>query len=642
MSPVDALSLLVSDERIAIVGTPRLTHHRVLDNKRQVLVRDACDSFALWDVTTGTCCELPPPPAAPKEEPGCSGSLGGAEEVMKCAFALVNRPVSVPSWFSCDIALGSLSVYLDVAQCFRAEPDEVDVAPVLGAGGAVKCALPPGSAEVNGVINMGAQTLRALFDSWVRTPPPPLTVSGGRSPERVASRSQSPSTQSSSRGRNSQQVVKPRFFAAPAGLSEDRRRGDGSSESVPTAATPQGGSAASFPPATALVMVSRSGRPVGYRGRLYCGYFNASESPDLLPPWVVDVVWNQRPPPEEHCGERSLAFSLARCTTEFSLPLLVCPFCIALPRTRVRSLMIRLVRTLDFDWSSPSKAPVVRRPSSAVSLVSRLGRCCVAPGGGRGTARSSSSDSWDDSERGDSPRHQRSRAEGGGSVGSGGSRTRGSRGGSRQRRRSRDRVDVPDHTTRSGANGSSSSVGGRRGFHLRGRGEDDGTVGAVVRVRTDLRPEPLTSNPAGAASSPRKLATGQPAAAPNLAAGKGASVSGARLSLDERCVEILCNGVVCDPDISLATVRDFLWKKPGVELLLHYRRALGLSGLLRPPSSLSSPGGKEVPFASPRPGEDPSDFAATCGGTAWGTPQGETPCPSPGEGMRSPTTAPKE
>lgn len=32
----------------------------------------------------------------------------------------VNRLVSVPNWFTCDISLGSLSVYLDVEQCFKA------------------------------------------------------------------------------------------------------------------------------------------------------------------------------------------------------------------------------------------------------------------------------------------------------------------------------------------------------------------------------------------------------------------------------------------------------------------------------------------------------------------------------------------
>jgi hypothetical protein len=62
---------------------------------------------------------------------------------------------------------------------------------------------------------------------------------------------------------------------------------------------------------------------------------------------------------------------------------------------------------------------------------------------------------------------------------------------------------------------------------------------------------------------------------------------------DERFVEIVCNDSVVDPDMSLATVRDFLWRKPGHEMVLCYRRAA--RGVMptspAPPPPLLSPGG---------------------------------------------------
>lgn len=51
------------------------------------------------------------------------------------------------------------------------------------------------------------------------------------------------------------------------------------------------------------------------------------------------------------------------------------------------------------------------------------------------------------------------------------------------------------------------------------------------------------------------------------------AAEGAGEPTDETWVEIVCNGTVVDPEMSLATVRDFIWKKPSAELLLCYRRA---------------------------------------------------------------------
>mmetsp|Transcript_145734 Transcript_145734/g.369972 ORF Transcript_145734/g.369972 Transcript_145734/m.369972 type:complete len:1195 (-) Transcript_145734:30-3614(-) len=714
ISPVPALPPAAADDCITLQGTPRLTDYKVLDNKRQVLVRDACDQFSLWDVTNGQCIDVPAPPA-PKDAAGATDSTPpapgtkAAEELMKRAFMLVNRPVSVPNWFSCDISLGSLSVYLDVGQCFKAEPDEADAAPAQpgGAGTLRNPGWGGGGADaVPAAINLGIRTLRALFESWVRAP---LSGAAGRGAERgltnptdrASGRSQSPAA----RGRPLS-AARPRVFVAPPALQDasgGRRWDDDQPPGTPTDQQPGGGavaaeatagvssSSSAFPPATALVLVSRNGRPVGYRGRLYCGLFSASESPDLLPPWVVDVVWNQMPPPEELCGERALVFSLLRCPSELALPALPTPYCVAAPRTRVRRLMVYLVRALDFDWSAPANV-VARRPSSAVSLVSRLGRCCVAPGGARGGARSTSSDSWgSQSDGGDAlpTNHGGSHGtgQGGGGHGDGngsggGVRDGSGRGGSSSARRSRgSKRDRPSSFSGSQASRSNaSSAGSRRHFGLRGRGEEDisGPSGVVGRVHIDGSPSPLPSVPAGVqqgGGSGRNRSSGAAASLPTVAGvSPGSSATAATVPPDERCVEILCNGAVMDPEMSLATVLDFIWKKPSAELVLMYRRASRSTASILPQSSskdaassssavaVGAASGGAVAGGGGAAGTSGSGTAgigedgtselrlggaeAAGGGAAsapgaWGNGQGDSQGPAE-EGMRGPGTAPKE
>lgn len=530
-SPMPALPPAAGDECIVVHGTPRLTEYKVLHNKRQVLVRDACDQLSLWDVTTGQFADIATP-AAPVKEAGVAiggaGTTGSAsqagnnkDEVMKRALAQVNKPVSVPNWFSCDLALGSLSVYLDANQCFKAEA-EGSSAPV----------------------NLGARTLRALFDSWVRLPP------GGAQGASVQAGGRSSS--STPTGYRRASGAYPRVFVAPPALHEPNKGGGERWDDDQPPGTPadQGGntelptggfSAASFPPATALVLVGRNGRAAGYRGRLYCGLFNGTEVPDLLPPWAVDIVWKQRLPPEELLGERTMMFSLVRCSSEMSLPLLSTPYCASAPRTPVRRLMGYIVRTLDFDWASPAKT-TARRPASAVSLVSRLGRCCTVP---TTRGRGGGGEQWNGQDSGDSPPLS--------------SAPRGSSSSRRGRSSSQER------SSGSGGQGnSSSSGGGRRSFGLR-RGDEEANGsgnGAYGRVRIDGSPLPVTSVQAQPHGSTRRSGGGSAAA----------SLSGGAQP-DERFVEILCNDVLVDPDMSLATVRDFVWRKPGHELVLQYRRA---------------------------------------------------------------------
>eukprot|EP00927_Polykrikos_kofoidii_P086293 TRINITY_DN9624_c0_g4_i1.p1 TRINITY_DN9624_c0_g4~~TRINITY_DN9624_c0_g4_i1.p1 ORF type:complete len:1073 (-),score=172.48 TRINITY_DN9624_c0_g4_i1:50-3226(-) len=631
----------VSDDNVVIVGTPRLTDYRVLHNKRQVLVKDACDNIALWDVTNGQCYDIP---ATLTGAGSCKG-----DEAIKRALAHVNKTVSVPNWFTCDLSLGCLSVFLEVSQCFKAESEDADL--VVPGGSAV------GSRNLNcGImsrdylsqvssaapVNLGARALRALFESWVHLPPTgaagphtqSLTGTTGARPSRGSSsvrqaprasrrprheyalpenahdetsartsgygsgaapgrHGQAGSGHSShgghgSHGHGGHGGLYPRVFTSPPAMQEQPHGGGAvrwdddqppgtPADSVGGVVEPPAGSTASpssFPPATALMLVGRSGRAIGFRGRLFCGLFSGGEAPDLLPSWVVDVVWNQRPPPEDLCGERTMPFSVVRCSSEMALPALPTPYCLASPGMRVNRVMGYLVRALDFDWSSPAKN-IGRRPSGAVSLVSRLGRCCAVPTSGRG--RAASGDSWGSQSDG---------CDGGSPVVSpsvcgaspvGGSSTGGSR---RGRSTSRERS-----VTFGGQSSSSSSA--RRPFGLR-RGEDDSHGvgnGVVGRVRIDGSPAPLPSVPAQSAGSGRRGAG--PALEP---------VPGGHAPLDERYVEVLCNDELLDPDMTLATVRDFIWKRTSVELVLQYRRATRVvmpSSPPPPPPLLPGSGAKD-------------------------------------------------
>lgn len=352
------------------------------------------------------------------------------------------------------------------------------------------------------------------------------------------------SVSSSSSGHRRGHGTLPHVFVAPPALAADANGGelaqrwdDEQPLGTPTDPAAQthgpGGGASSFvfPPATAMVLVGRNGRAAGYRGRLYCGLFNGTEVPEQLPPWVVDVVWNLRSPPEELCGSRNMLFSLVRCPSEMCLPMLQTPYCVAAPRTHIRRVMSYLFRALDFDWTAPAKM-TTRRSGSAASLMYRLGRCCTVPGA---RSRPSSAD-WSGAEDG--------------SPESNGRRSSSSSSNSGRRRSSSNRTPALYGQV-------SGSSGQRRSFGLR-RGEDEANAppsGATGRIRIDGSPPPLRSVPAHAAGK------------------KGGLSPVGGIPPDDRCVEILCNDMIVDPDLSLATVRDFLWRKSGNELVLMYRRA---------------------------------------------------------------------
>ncbi|XXG54226.1 hypothetical protein AAC387_Pa03g2167 [Persea americana] len=117
-----------------IPGTPGIVQHEILNNKRHVLTKDAAGSVKLWEITRGIVIE--------------DYGKVSFEEKKEELFEMV----SIPSWFTMDTRLGSLSVHLDTPQCFSAEMYAVDLN-ISGASDELK-------------INLAQETLRGLLAHW--------------------------------------------------------------------------------------------------------------------------------------------------------------------------------------------------------------------------------------------------------------------------------------------------------------------------------------------------------------------------------------------------------------------------------------------------------------------------------------------
>ncbi|KAH7435528.1 hypothetical protein KP509_06G068400 [Ceratopteris richardii] len=118
-----------------VPGTPAIVRHTVLNDKRHVLTKDALGFVKLWEITKGAVIE----------------DFGEVpfEEKEKELFEMV----SIPSWFTIDTRLGSISVHLETPQCFSAEMYAVDLQV-------------PGASEEQ-KLNIGQETLRGLFSQWL-------------------------------------------------------------------------------------------------------------------------------------------------------------------------------------------------------------------------------------------------------------------------------------------------------------------------------------------------------------------------------------------------------------------------------------------------------------------------------------------
>ncbi|PPD78296.1 hypothetical protein GOBAR_DD24792 [Gossypium barbadense] len=105
-----------------IPGTPAIVQHEILNNRRDVLTKDTAGSVKLWDIIKGIVIE----------------DYG---------------QVSIPSWFTVDARLGSLSVHLDTPQCFSAEMYSADLNIT-------------GKSE-DDKVNLGRETLKGLLAHWM-------------------------------------------------------------------------------------------------------------------------------------------------------------------------------------------------------------------------------------------------------------------------------------------------------------------------------------------------------------------------------------------------------------------------------------------------------------------------------------------
>ncbi|KAK7284291.1 hypothetical protein RJT34_19035 [Clitoria ternatea] len=121
---------------LSILGTPAIVQHEVLNNKRHVLTKDASGSVKLWEITKGVVVE----------DYGKVSFEDKKEELFEM--------VSIPTWFTVDTRLGSLSVHLDTPQCFSAEMYSVD----LNIAGKPE----------DDKVNLARETLKGLLAHWLR------------------------------------------------------------------------------------------------------------------------------------------------------------------------------------------------------------------------------------------------------------------------------------------------------------------------------------------------------------------------------------------------------------------------------------------------------------------------------------------
>ncbi|CAA6670540.1 unnamed protein product [Spirodela intermedia] len=120
---------------VTISGIPGIVQHEVLNNRRQVLTKDASGTVKLWEITKGIV----------TEDYGKVSFDEKKEELFEM--------VSIPAWFTVDSRLGSLSVHLDTPQCFSAEMYGIDLNM-------------PGASEDH-KINLAQETLRGLLSHWL-------------------------------------------------------------------------------------------------------------------------------------------------------------------------------------------------------------------------------------------------------------------------------------------------------------------------------------------------------------------------------------------------------------------------------------------------------------------------------------------
>ncbi|XP_047954347.1 WD repeat-containing protein 48-like isoform X3 [Salvia hispanica] len=223
---------------LTICGTSAIVQHEILNNKRHVLTKDTAGTVKLWEITRGLVTENygEVPFEKKKEE----------------LFEMVN----VPTWFSVDTRLGSLSVHLDTPQCFSAEMYSAD----LGIAGKPE----------DDKINLARETLKGLLAHW------------------LTKRRQRFGSQNLANGE-----ILPGKEISTRTLTLSRVEGDGNSENDSAVYPPFEFLAASPP---SIVTEGSQGGP--WRKKITD--LDGTEDEKDFPWWVLDCVLNNRLPPREN------------------------------------------------------------------------------------------------------------------------------------------------------------------------------------------------------------------------------------------------------------------------------------------------------------------------------------------------------
>ncbi|XP_042017252.1 WD repeat-containing protein 48-like isoform X2 [Salvia splendens] len=227
-----------TEPSLTICGTSAIVQHEILNNKRHILTKDTAGTVKLWEITRGLVTENygEVPFQKKKEE----------------LFEMVN----VPTWFSVDTRLGSLSVHLDTPQCFSAEMYSAD----LGVAGKPE----------DDKINLARETLKGLLAHW------------------LTKRRQRFGSQNLANGE-----IPPGKEISTRTLTLSRVEGDGNSEND-SAVYPPFEFLASSPPS--IVTEGSQGGP--WRKKITD--LDGIEDEKDFPWWVLDCVLNNRLPPREN------------------------------------------------------------------------------------------------------------------------------------------------------------------------------------------------------------------------------------------------------------------------------------------------------------------------------------------------------
>ncbi|KAJ6823282.1 WD repeat-containing protein 48 isoform X1 [Iris pallida] len=233
------LAPVYKEPSFTIPGIPGIVQHEILNNRRQVLTKDAAGVVKLWEITRGVVIE--------------DYGKVSFEEKKEELFEMV----SIPAWFTMDTRLGSLSIHLDTPQCFSAEMYAADLN-IVGASEDLK-------------INLAQETLRGLLAHW------------------MARRNQRPGLQASSNG-----DTPPGRDASIRTISHSRIEVDDGAENHNTTALLAFEFSTVSPPS--IITEGTYGGP--WRKRITD--LDGTEDEKDLPWWCLDCVLNGRMPQREN------------------------------------------------------------------------------------------------------------------------------------------------------------------------------------------------------------------------------------------------------------------------------------------------------------------------------------------------------